>query len=426
MDESRARSYIYPIHLTIVDISQMEAIYCTITVMISNIVIGVPCLSSSQNTSLYLPTYISSPSGAVDPLTGERYASFDSRIMRVFDPFSASQLVECVSPGASDQTSDHHRNEIDFIFERETYQGYANHSFKYIYHQEQPIRLAIQNREQYSDPFAISYQFVLPHTAPDSFDLDPYAGIIHYFPRPGMNSSTRYSLVVLARYHTFITLARLNIILHPQQTHHPRTSYRFPLVTPSVHNYTLGYLDAREGNWTILSPEIGTMFEIDDHGRLFVANQTLISAEEKHLYAFFVQDQFFRFIRVEIIPQVKRLVQCVLNRFSSLDDGELLIGFVEMVQTKYSIGSAYDSLSRHSFSLLNYHYLLELDREHGLLSYRHSPRTMLKSIELLVEIGNARCLIELNDVARISYLMIRNGSQLHAQLQHQIRFAKVK
>ena len=83
--------------------------------------------------------------------------------MRVFDPLSSSQLVECVSPVAKDRKSGHQRKEIDFVFEQQTYNGYANHSFKYIYRREEPIHLTIQYREQYPDPFAINYQFVLPH-----------------------------------------------------------------------------------------------------------------------------------------------------------------------------------------------------------------------------------------------------------------------
>lgn len=425
LDESRARSYTYPIHLTVLDISHTEPITCMVTVMISNIAVKVTCPSSSQSSSLYLPTYSSSPSGAVDSLSGERYTYLDSLRMRVFDPLSSSHLAECVSPVVKDRKTEEQRKEIDFVFEQQTYSGYANHSFKYIYRREEPMHLAIQYRELYLDPFAITYQFVLPHKAPDSFDLDPHAGIIHYFPRHDMNSSIRYSLIVLARYHSFITLVRLNIVLHPEQMHHPRTSYRFSLIIPSVNNYTVGHLEASEGNWTVLNSEIRTMFAIDAHGRLFVANRTFISTEEKHLFAFFVQDQFLRFIRIEIILRAKQLVQCVLNRFPSLEDEKLLIGFVEIFQPEHPIAVRYDSFTRKSFSLLNYNHLFELDRDHGLLSCRNAARTVSTEIELLIEIDNVRCLIALNDLARPSYLMIRSGGRLHAQLQQQMHSAKV-
>ena len=208
--------------------------------------------------------------------------------------------------------------------------------------------------------------------------------------------------------------------------HHPRTSYRFPLIIPSVNNYTIGHLETTDGNWTILNSEIRTMFAIDFHGRLFVANRTLISTEEKHLYAFFVQDQFLRFIRIEIILQAKQLVQCVLNRFPSLEDEQFLIGFVEIFQPGHSIRVRYDSLTRKPFSLLNYNHLFELDREHGLLSYRNAVRMMSNAIDLLIEIGDVRCLIALNDLTHPSYLMIRSGSDLHAQLQQQMHSTKVK
>ena len=56
IDESFSRSYIYPINLTIIDISQNEPIHSTVIIFISNIGTHFPCPSYIKHLHMYLHT----------------------------------------------------------------------------------------------------------------------------------------------------------------------------------------------------------------------------------------------------------------------------------------------------------------------------------------------------------------------------------
>ncbi|CAF1351999.1 unnamed protein product, partial [Rotaria sp. Silwood1] len=86
IDESLSRLYIYPINLTIIDISQSEAIYSTVIIFISNI----------EN---------------IVPLTDQEQKAYKSLIIRAFDPSTPlndqiSNITECVINSNIELSSD--------------------------------------------------------------------------------------------------------------------------------------------------------------------------------------------------------------------------------------------------------------------------------------------------------------------------------
>ncbi|UJR27505.1 hypothetical protein I4U23_008789 [Adineta vaga] len=133
IDESLARSYIYPLNLTIMDTSQIEPITTIVTLFISNIGIHFPC-PSYLKTSPYLFTYQSLPTTSIDSLTGQQYKPYNSLTIRAFDPFTplngeASNLAECSITSKLNEFSLHSIENLDFIFTNEIYSGYINQSF---------------------------------------------------------------------------------------------------------------------------------------------------------------------------------------------------------------------------------------------------------------------------------------------------------
>ncbi|CAF3938896.1 unnamed protein product [Rotaria sp. Silwood1] len=99
IDESLSRLYIYPINLTIIDISQSEAIYSTVIIFISNIGTHFPC-----------PSYIKHLQNIV-PLTDQEQKAYKSLIIRAFDPSTPlndqiSNITECVINSNIELSSD--------------------------------------------------------------------------------------------------------------------------------------------------------------------------------------------------------------------------------------------------------------------------------------------------------------------------------
>ncbi|CAF3465627.1 unnamed protein product, partial [Rotaria sp. Silwood2] len=128
LDESRSRSYIYPIELIIIDTSKIKPIYCIVTIFISNIGIQFTCPFYS-NTSPYLFTYKSIPTHSIDPLTGQQYDNYNSLTIHGFDSFTIpSNIAKCVI----DSDIKYSNEIIDFIFEKEVYYGYINNSLDSI------------------------------------------------------------------------------------------------------------------------------------------------------------------------------------------------------------------------------------------------------------------------------------------------------
>ncbi|CAF4325670.1 unnamed protein product, partial [Adineta steineri] len=152
LDESLARSYTYPLNLTIIDVSQMDTITSIVTIFISNIGIYFPC-PSYVKTSPYLFTYESLPLKSIDPLTGQQYKSYNSLIVRAFDPFTpingeASNLAECIIDNDNNISQNLSIKNLDFIFENENYFGYINDSFgssSFIYTDQQtPLHIQLK------------------------------------------------------------------------------------------------------------------------------------------------------------------------------------------------------------------------------------------------------------------------------------------
>ncbi|CAF0982632.1 unnamed protein product, partial [Rotaria sordida] len=391
LDESRCRSYIYPIELLIIDTSQIRPIYCIVTIFISNIGIQFTC-PFYLNTSPYLFTYKSTPTHSIDPLTGQQYDHYDSLTIYGFDSFMSSNIAKCF------MNSDiKYSNEIiEFIFEKEFYNGYVNNSLNsisFVYENEEPIHLLIKNRNQYLNSFNITYQLI-NQTNINLFELDQYAGIIKYIRKK--NSFIKYSLLILAEYETLITFTRLNIIINDD---YKQLFYKFILYKPFVNNYTIGYLNEINLNMKILNRKISSMFSIDNNGRLFIKNQTLI----------LINGNFYNFIigkfRIQINILSKEIIQCSLNRFNFSIENQL-IGFIKIL----NINKNYSN--KRSFYLLNYNHLFILEREHGYLRYRYQNQSIMNNSILLIEIENSRCLITLDEFSSIPYMMIRKENNL--------------
>ncbi|CAF4182374.1 unnamed protein product, partial [Rotaria sordida] len=391
LDESRSRSYIYPIELLIIDTSQIRPIYCIVTIFISNIGIQFTC-PFYLNASPYLFTYKSTPTHSIDPLTGQQYDHYDSLTIYGFDSFMSSNIAKCF------MNSDiKYSNEIiEFIFEKEFYNGYVNNSLNsisFVYENEEPIHLLIKNRNQYLNSFNITYQLI-NQTNINSFELDQYAGIIKYIRKK--NSFIKYSLLILAKYETLITFTRLNIIINDD---YKQLFYKFILYKPFVNNYTIGYLNEINLNMKILNRKISSMFSIDNNGRLFIKNQTLI----------LINGNFYNFIigkfRIQINILSKEIIQCSLNRFNFSIENQL-IGFIKIL----NINKNYSN--KRSFYLLNYNHLFILEREHGYLRYRYQNQSIMNNLILLIEIDNSRCLITLDEFSSIPYMMIRKENNL--------------
>ncbi|CAF1009126.1 unnamed protein product, partial [Rotaria sordida] len=212
LDESLARSYIYPLTLTIIDISQNELINSTVTIFISNIGIHFPC-PSYLKSSPYIFTYESLSSNILDPLTNHEYKSL---IIRAFDPFTpingeASNQAECIINNEIEYRNNLQIENLNFIFENEFLNGYINDTFglsSYIYNSKQePIEIKIKKNFSY-----IKYYLLNPINK-KFFQLDEYAGLIKY------NSFNKfqykkYSLIIYAKYQPLITFIRLNILIN--------------------------------------------------------------------------------------------------------------------------------------------------------------------------------------------------------------------
>ena len=116
------------------------------------------------------------------------------------------------------------------------------------------------------------------------------------------------------------------------------------------------------------------MFSIDQTGRLFIKNESLILS----------QGNFYRFnigkSRIEIEILSKELTPCSLKRLNNPNENE----FIGIIETK-------NPSRKKSFVLLNYHHLFSLHPQHGLLTYQ----TIENDLVLLIDIENARCLLKI-------------------------------
>ncbi|CAF1436676.1 unnamed protein product, partial [Adineta ricciae] len=419
-DESHARSYIYPLNLTIIDTSQSEPITTIVTLFISNIGIYFPC-PSYLKISPYLFTYESSPSRSIDHLTGQQYKPYNSLTIRAFDPFTplngeASNLAECTIHSKDNQTPMDSMNILDFTFPNEIYSGYMNSSFgssAFVYNnQQEPLHIDLKNL---SNSFDISY-YLLNQTHVNFFQLDEYAGLIKYHSFESLLK--RYSFLVYANYHSLITFTRLNLVVNreiPVEKRAFQSIYEFKLSAPFVNNSTIGHLNKTSNNWTILNDQISPMISIEKTGRLFVRNRTLLITNG-NFYDFLIQDDDSQIARVQmiIINEINQISECVLNHLDYSTDRQL-IGFVEILNTNQTEPIC-GQTRRHSFELLNYNNLFILDRQYGLLRYRNRDKTIDDDVLLLIKLENSKCLITVEKTqATVSYIMIRNGSQLHTE-----------
>ena len=87
-------------------------------------------------------------------------------------------------------------SKLDFHFEKDLY--YSSHS-------HQSIILSINNRENFSNPFDITYQFL----SRSPVQLDQSTGIIKSLST--VNFSHPYSLLILAKYQTLLAFTYLKI-----------------------------------------------------------------------------------------------------------------------------------------------------------------------------------------------------------------------
>jgi len=110
---------------------------------------------------------------------------------------------------------------FDFLFEKDIYDVYIN-----SFHHE-PIHLSIKNRNNYSNPFDITYQFINQNYL-NSFQLDKYSGIIK-------NISKENSFLILAKYQSLITFTRLNIFFNNSK----QLIDKFQLSKTFINNYTI-------------------------------------------------------------------------------------------------------------------------------------------------------------------------------------------
>ncbi|CAF1202193.1 unnamed protein product, partial [Adineta steineri] len=391
LDESRSRSYIYPIQLTIIDTSQKEFINCTVTIFISNIGIQFTC-PSHLNSSPYLFTYESIPTSSIDRFTGQQYDHYNSLTIHGFDPLAPMNIVECVmnSPIKFPNKTN------DFIFDKEIYSGYINNSL-FVYHNQEPLYLSIKNRYNYLNPYDITYHF-MNQTSMNSFQLDNYTGIIKYILKKKL--FMQYSFLILAKYQSLFTFTRLNIFIH----HTKQKIYKFQLYKPFVNNYTIGYLNELNSNLKIYDKKISSMFSIDINRRLFIRNETLI-LNEGNFFKFFIGT-----IRIEIHILLKEILQCSLNRFYSNIDNDL-IGFIEIL----------NSNQKRTFHLLNYNHLFILDHEYGFLRYRNQNQLIRDDLILLIEIENARCLVTFNEYSSNNTMIKTTNNNLEMERFHGIK-----
>lgn len=355
LDESRTRLYTYPLRLTIIDTTQRDTLTCTVTIFISNIAIQLTC--PPDRLSPYLFTYQSVPANTLDRFTGQRYGDYQSVTVHGFDPLSPTNLAEC-SIGTSSIPST--SKQIDFLFEKDLYH--------YVY---QPLQVSIKHRHYYSQPFDITYQFI-NQTLPHSFHIDSYTGLLSYSSTKPIRS--RHSFLILAKYHSFIALTRLNVMV--QKTKH--SMYRFQLYRPLVDNYTIGYIH----QWNI-HRKISPIFAVDSTGRLFLSNATLI-LPSKTFYEFLLGKS-----RVQIEILSKEIIQCTLDRLN-LPGDDRIFGFITTNSSPRT--------RKRAFHLLNYQHLFSINEQQGLLQQRHTDDTIPNDFNLLVEIENARCVLNTNEV----------------------------
>lgn len=422
LDESLSRSYIYPINLTIIDISQNEFINTTVIIFISNIGIYFPCPSYIKN-SPYLFTYESLPKQSIDPLTGQEYNSYNSLIIHAFDPFTplnkeASNQAECIINIEHDLSNELKIKTIDFIFDKESYSGYINDSFglsSYVYNSNQePLKIQLKN----SLTFEITYH-LLNQTNNNFLQLDEYAGLIK---QNSINKSllTKYSFLIYAKYQSFITFTRLNLLINHKNLFKQITTqsiYEFKLYIPFVNNYTIGYLNKTNRNFKILNENILPIISIDDFtGRLFIKNRSLLITNG-NFYDFLIQDKDLQINRIQIIilSSIESNFECKLNYLNN----KQLIGFIEISNENQTDSICYPTKQK-TFSLLNYNQLFLLNQQYGLLYYRNQYQIIQEDILLLIQIDNLRCLVTLEkSTLDIPYRMIRNGSQLQMEMKDQ-------
>lgn len=403
LDESRSRSYIYPIELVIIDTSQIKPVYCIVSVFISNIGIQFTCPMNVIN-SPYLFTYSSIPINSIDPLTGQQYDQYESISIYGFDSFITSPFAKCVIENEIKQSHE----TIGFGFEQEIYHGYVNNSFdskSTVYSNEEPIHLSIKNREEYINSFNITYEFI-NQSSIKSFELDSYAGVIKYIQKK--TSFIKYSFLTLARYQSLIAFTRLNILINDYK----QISYKFILYKPFVNNYTIGYINEMNPNLRISNKKISSMFSIDYNGRIYVKNQTLILIHG-NLYNFLIGK-----IRIQINVLSKEIIHCSLNRLI-VSNEDRLIGFIEISNSNKNYSK------KRSFDLLNYNHLFILHHQYGLLRYGDHNQTIIDDLTLLIEVENSRCLVTFNGFSSIPYMMIRKGNSLDLEIEKLTNMKKV-
>ncbi|CAF3595684.1 unnamed protein product [Adineta steineri] len=429
LDESLARSYTYPLNLTIIDVSQMDTITSIVTIFISNIGIYFPC-PSYVKTSPYLFTYESLPLKSIDPLTGQQYKSYNSLIVRAFDPFTpingeASNLAECIIDNDNNISQNLSIKNLDFIFENENYFGYINDSFgssSFIYTDQQtPLHIQLKTSFNLLD----TTYHLLNETHRNYFQLDEYAGLIKY--NSLENLQNKYSFLIYAKYQSLVTFTRINLFInHKIILKQPayQSIYEFKLYTPFVNNSTIGYINISNKNLTILNENILPMISIDGLGRLFIKNRTLILTSG-NFYDFLIQDEDLKIIRIQIlvINDLNQISECILNRLDYSIDQQF-IGFINIINRNQTNTNCYQSINQ-SFYLLNYNELFLLDRQHGLLYYRNPNQTINEDVILLIQTDNSKCLITVEkSISNVSYIMIRNGSQLQIELNEKYNIQK--
>ena len=393
VDESRVRSYEYPLDLTIIDLSQNQLINTTVRLVVSNIGIYFPCPNYLTN-SPFLFTYQALPITSIDPLTGQIYDSFDSLTIRAFDPLTplngeASNQAECViySDRSLTKNTINRNTNQNLIFTNEIHQGFINQSFgysSYIYDFNlQPLQIHVQNPQI----FSTTYHFA-NRTYENLFNFDEYAGLIQAN-FPNQYPSYEYAFLLYAQFQSTVTFTRLNLLINSdiEQDNQPLKSiYEFQLYMPFVDNMTIGYLEPIKRNLTILNEQILSMIGIDDcSGRIFVRNRTLLLTNG-NFYDFLIQDEGLQITRIQIIILTSREMnyECELEYIHNNE----LIGFIQIKNEP----SNHSSL--HSYSLLNYENFFSLNRQYGLLAFREFDKQKLdEDLLLLIQIDQSKCLV---------------------------------
>ena len=423
-DESLARSYVYPLNLTIIETSQSDPIYCTVTIFITNVGIHFPC-PSYLRTSPYLFTYESLPANSVDLLTGEVYRPYQSMIVRALDPFTpingeASNLAECPVHLESDRSELVDLNNLDFVFDNDVYQGYINDTFgssSYIFTEQQvPVQLQTRDNLQTTYPFDVTYHLI-NQSHSQYFQLDEYAGLVKYHSLDQLFST--YSLLIVAQYKSLLTFTRLNIDVnrhdHRRDRQALKSIYEFKIVSPIVNNLTIGFLNQTRKNFTILNEQIVSMITIEPNGRLAIRNRTLILTNG-NFYDFLLQDEYLQIARIQlvILPAVREsTLECHFTYFNPIDDRQL-VGYIDFNRTETSC----DRSKTPSFQLINYPDVFQLNRDYGLLSYRDEHRSLTDEVLLLVEIDHWPCLLNVHPrTEKSQYLMVRNGSDFQKEMK---------